>query len=176
MNEVVLKRDTPAERLKRMRDTAALINERIAELELALSNAKAELLAIEREDMPELLRELGLDSVTIDGVDYKLQQGVDISIPKGLAAEPTFAWLEEHGHGGIIKADVHVAFSRNRLDEANACVASLQEAGYGAYMDQKVAPQTLKAWAKERIEAGEEIPRSLFKLSPYTFVKMKGAK
>jgi len=51
----------------------------------------------------------------------------------------------------------------------------LKEHGYASLVTPYVQPSTLKAWAKEQIEHGVELPEDLFVVSPYTMATITKA-
>jgi hypothetical protein len=74
-------------------------------------------------NLDELSRKLGesmlaeeLDKFTQDGVNFKLEQDEFFQINKERMLE-AFIWLRIHGHGGIIKEDVHFQSLRSALSQ-----------------------------------------------------------
>lgn len=150
------------------RQTAA-----VAAAEEELKSAKDALLRTQREDLPELMKELELTELRKeDGTTIRITNGLDISIPAA-QRRAAFDWLIEEGYGGLIKAQCTVTFSATEREQAVACYDELVQARYPALLDEKIAPQTLKAWAKEQLAAGKEIPAHLFSLNPYDWAKIQ---
>lgn len=138
-----------------------------------LSALKETLNRIQRTDLPELLKELGITEATIADLSVKvsLAQGVDASIPEAARAE-AFAWLAEKGYGALVRSDVVCSFGAHELERAQALTERLLEDHWTPQMKMSVPPPTLKAWAKERLSAGEEIPPELFNVRAYDMARL----
>jgi len=125
------------EQLKRVSANSTLlkqIQDDIEVLEAQLKLKREAARHLEESYIPELMDELGLESVTLtDGTKLTVKPFVAAHISKDHEAE-AFQWLEDHGYGDIIKERTVV----------------------------NVHPSTLKAWAKERVESGDNIPDDLF--------------
>lgn len=166
---------TELERVVAMAELMVAKEEEFAEAEKALAELKAVVLRLEREDLPMLMAEVGLRELTLtSGKKITLKEDVDAKITE--ANKPNaFAWLLEHGYGGIIKTLVSVQFGKGEHDEA----AKIQNALQAKYkdrtvvLDENVHPMTLKAFVKERMGAGEAVPIDLFGVYPYTKAVVK---
>ena len=103
-----------------------------------------------------------MDSVTVDGNKVSLRQFVHARIPEEKKDE-AYTWLRSIGEGDIIKNDVTVSFAAGQDNMAGSVMEDLR-GQYGLEPAQKthVHPQTLKAWVKGRIEAGQEIDFDTF--------------
>ena len=136
--------------------------DRIANVEEQLKEYKKELLKLTDEDLPTMLQELGLSSFSLDDgstVEVKPTYGASIKVDNRPAA---FEWLREHGYDDIIKNTVACSFGRGEDDRASAFAAFAEREGYFAEQKTEVHPQTLRAFVKERVEAGDEFPMELF--------------
>jgi len=136
--------------------------DRIANVEEQLKEYKKELLKLTDEDLPAMLQELGLSSFSLDDgstVEVKPTYGASIKVDNRPAA---FEWLREHGYDDIIKNTVACSFGRGEDDRASAFAAFAEKEGYFAEQKTEVHPQTLRAFVKERVEAGDEFPMELF--------------
>jgi len=166
--------------LKQISGLAALLREGHAAVDAAtesLSRLKAEVRQIEEEDLPELMRELGLSEIKLeDGSSVKVVDEVDcgISIERRPAAH---AWLADNGFGGLIKSAGVVEVGRNEPDEAGAAAAKMHDLlGRDAAFNESVHASTLKAFIKEQMAAGVTIPMELFGIRPYAKAKLTKAK
>lgn len=132
---------------------------------------------VQRTDLPELLKELGMSDATLAdlGVKVALSQGVEASIPEPSRAE-AFAWLAENGYGAIVKSEVKVVFGAAELEKAQECAALLTQGEYLPQVGMNVHPQVLKSWAKERLTAGEVIPPELFNVRAYDMARITAIK
>lgn len=169
---------TPENDLKRLVQLAELMVAKEQEFdaaEKALAELKAVVLRLEREDIPTLMAEVGVSEIKLTGgKTVTLKEDVDAKITDANKPQ-AFAWLLEHGFGGIIKTAVTVQFGKGEHDEA----ASIQSALQAKYkdrpvvLDENVHYQTLKAFVKERMAAGEAVPADLFGVYPYTKAVVK---
>ena len=82
-------------------------------------------------------------------------------------------WLIKHGFGDIIKREVTAKFGKND-DKWKLAVEALQAKGIEIDTKEAVHHSTLRAFAKEQMEQGTDIPVDLFGL--YSGFKSKIAK
>lgn len=132
-----------------------------------LRSAKEDMLRTEREDLPDLLREIGLNSFTLeDGTVISIKEEVSAAITektKGAA----LSWLIEHGFGGLIKTEVLARFGRGDHETAMAFAQRISQDHQDVELKEVVHPGTLKSFVKEQMEKGEAIPMDLFNIHPY---------
>jgi len=134
----------------------------IEDLERQLKDEKKALLKMTDEELPTMLAELGLSSMTLDdGSDVTVKQtyGASIRVDDKSAA---FEWLRNHGYDDIIKNQVLCVFGRGEDDQASAFQAFASQQGYAAEQKTEIHPQTLRAFIKERVENGDDFPMELF--------------
>jgi len=134
----------------------------IAELDRQLKEKKKSLLKLTDEDLPSVLAEMGISSFSLDDgstVDVKNTYGASILVDNRPKA---YDWLRENGYDDIIKNTVSSSFGRGEDDRANAFTAFAQKEGYFVNQKTEIHPQTLRAFIKERCEAGDEFPMDLF--------------
>ena len=135
---------------------------RISDLEQTLKEQKKELLKLTDEEMPSMLAEIGMSSFALDDgstVEVKQTYGASILVDKRPEA---YDWLRDHGHDDIIKNTVLCQFGRGEDDQAGAFAAFAQKQGFIPEQKTEGHPQTLRAFVKERCEAGEDFPMELF--------------
>ena len=149
----------------------------VADLNADLQEAKEEMRRLQEDDLPELMRELGLSEIKLeDGSKVTVVDEVDCSISEERRSR-AHAWLADNGFGGIIKSAITVEFGRDEHDEALAAAEKIYSAtGRAALLKEGVHPQTLKAFVKEQMAAGVTIPQELFGLRPYSKAKLTKAK
>jgi hypothetical protein len=133
------------------------IDEEISQVEKYLKDLKFKKRKVNEEDIPALMTEMGMESVTVDGNKIALRQFVHARIPDD-RRDDAYAWLRSIGEGDIIKNDVTLSFSAGQDNMAGAVVDDLRQQ-YGLDPAQKthIHPQTLKAWVRNRIESGQDI-------------------
>ena len=135
---------------------------KISDLEQTLKDEKKTLLKLTDEEMPSMLAEIGMSSFALDDgstVEVKQTYGASILVSKRPEA---YDWLRDHGHDDIIKNTVLCQFGRGEDDQAGAFAAFAQKQGFIPEQKTEVHPQTLRAFVKERCEAGEDFPMELF--------------
>lgn len=148
---------------------------RIAAIEAELAAAQADYLRVEREDLPELMREVGLTKLTLtDGTEVTLTEEVTAAITED-RRQAAHAWLREHNFGGLIKTIVTVPFGRGEEEEARRMAERIAEE-HECSLDEKVHPMTLKAFVREQVEDGKPLPFDLFGVHPFSRAKIKMAK
>ena len=137
------------------------IEQEIADTEQALKDLKFRKRKVNEEDIPNLMQEMGMDSITVEGNKVSLRQFVHARISEEKKQE-AFTWLRSIGEGDIIKNDVTVSFKSGEDNMAGAVVDDLRNQGLEPSQKTHVHPQTLKAWVKNRIESGGEIDFDTF--------------
>ena len=148
------------------------IDEDIAKAEQYLKDLKFKKRKVNEEDIPSLMQEMGMDSVTVDGNKVALRQFVHARIPEEKKDE-AYNWLRSIGEGDIIKNDVVVSFGSGQDNMAGAVVDDLRNQGLEPAQKTHVHPQTLKAWVKGRIEAGKDIDFDTFGVYVGTEARIK---
>ncbi len=138
------------------------IDEEIKNTEQYLKDLKFKKRKVNEEDIPMLMNEMGMDSVTVDGHKVSVRQFVHARISDD-KREEAFAFLRSIGEADIIKNDVIVSFKAGEDNMAGAVVEDLR-GQYGLEPSQKthVHPSTLKAWVKGRVESGKELDFDTF--------------
>lgn len=172
------KDETELQRIVRLAELMVAQAREVAELEQKLKEAKAALRRTETEDLPELMREVGLDSVKLnDGSTVEVIEDVDCGISQARRAD-AHAWLVENGFGGLIKTQVITAFDRGEIEAAMeyARQASEHWPEHPAELKDAVHPATLKSFVKEQLEKGAELPYELFGVRPYARARYKAAR
>ena len=136
-----------------------------------LTDAKEALRKVEQEDLPELMRELGLELMRLeDGSTVEVVNEVQCAITEA-NRERAHAWLTDNGFDGLIKTEVSVSYGRGERPKAIVLAASI-----GGTLKESVHPATLKSFVKEQMEAGTKVPFDLFSVFPYAKAKLKAAK
>lgn len=159
--------------LKKLSDKATELRDvelEIATLEERLSTLNTRKYNIEREELPELMGEAGVDSVGIPAsgnqpaLDLKLRPFYKAGI--GAEWEPErrqagFDYLDEVGAGDLIKTGLIVAFAREDREEAKTLLKQLRKLGHKPEIKQDVHWATLTSWLKEKSEAGDDVKLDL---------------
>lgn len=118
------------------------LEDRIEKGEALLKQLKAELEEVSTRKIPNKLTDLGLSSLTTaDGrkVNVKPFYSCKIISPEA------YNWLDENGHGGIIKTDLVRSFMRTEREQA----IEYQKEHPEFTLKESIHHQTLTAFCKE---------------------------
>ena len=141
---------------------AKMLEKEIEDLSTSLKEKEEQYRTLTEVSLPEAMAESGMKKfVMADGslIDVKPFYGASIS--KARQAE-AFKWLRDHGFDDIIKNTVSVRFGRKEDELAARMIQLLRQQGFMPEQTEKVEPQTLKAWVKERVEKGQPVDSDLF--------------
>lgn len=138
------------------------LEKEIEDQETVLKERKEQFRKLTEEAIPEALSELNMKSFKMaDGSSIDIKPFYGATISEARRAE-AFKWLRDRGFGDIIKNTVSVRFGRNEDELAARAINLLRAQGFPVEQSEKVEPQTLKAWVKERIEKGQPVDSELF--------------
>lgn len=178
-DDVAFNADNAPATLERLTDLAlktTALNEEITALSVQLAEKSDSVKNILRNLIPTVMEELGMS-------EFKLVDGSKIEVKDHLQASLTeankpagFLWLEENEFDGIIKTKVHADFGKGEADDAKRARDALVAAGFSAELDRNVHPATLKAFVKERLEAGDSIPVDVFGVFQFKEAKITAPK
>lgn len=147
----------------------------VDDAEAVLKAAKDHLNGIENRLLPEAMEEIGMSEFKLsNGYKVVVEPFVYCSIiaensDKTRNYEPAANWLEEHGHEGLAKNEIILGVDRKMANAVPEIIQKFQTiatlmVGRKAKVTRRrsIHWQTLRSWAKELIENGEEPPRDLF--------------
>ena len=141
---------------------AKLLEKEIEDLSTSLKEREENYRALTEKTIPEAMAEAGMRKFVMeDGSMIDVKPFYGASIPKARQAE-AFQWLRDHGFDDIIKNTVSVRFGRKEDELCSRLLQLLGQQGFAAEQTEKVEPQTLKAWVKEMLVGGKEVPTELF--------------
>jgi len=159
--------------VKALADLLVAAETNVTACEAQFTQAKETRRRIQEDDLPELMRELGLKEVALeDGSKVAVVDEVScaITVERRPAAH---AWLTSHGFGGLIKSAITIEFGRDEFEKAKTYVAEIEQlTEHRAELDEAVHPATLKAFLKEQLEAGTPLPTELFGMRAYSKAKL----
>ena len=116
---------------------------------------------VERK-VPELMQEAGVNTLVLtDGSKVEVKPFYAAKIPESRTQE-AFSWLRDKGYGDLIKNQITASFNRGQDNLASELIKVCNEHGFRYVQKEKVEPMTLKAFAKEQVEKGKELPFDLF--------------
>lgn len=128
----------------------------LAKLEDKAKDVNQEIQKLKTSLIPEKMGHL-TEIKLASGKKVTVQAVVRASILKA-TKDSALTWLEDNGHGSLIKTEVSVPLSREERALVPTAMEALQNAGFTPVASADVHPQTLSAWVREQLEAGAEIP------------------
>ncbi len=151
---------------------------KVEKSEAQLKEDKKELVRIAEKVFPELLNALEMtEDITVGGLRVQLAEKLRGSIPVAHKDE-AFKWLNEEGHGHIIKRQMIIEFNKDEEKWAAKFMRDCKQRKKQLNMTVKrtVHPQTLQAWSREMLGDGEDFPMELFGIFLQTFTKVSRTK
>ena len=141
---------------------AKMLEKEIVEMEETLNERNEQYRKLTEQTIPEAMAEAGMRKFVMeDGSSIDVKPFYGASIPKARQAE-AYKWLRDNGFDDIIKNTISVRFGRNEDELSARLLNLLGTQGFPAEQAQKIEPQTLKAWVKERVEKGQPVDTELF--------------
>lgn len=117
---------------------------------------------LESESIPALMSSLSLEKITLsNGMQVSVVSVYSASVPEIRKAD-AWQWLKDHNFGALIKSAISITLGRDQVEEQKRVTDVLSSAKIPFIKKEEVHPQTLKAFVKERYEAGESFPEALF--------------
>ena len=134
----------------------------VSELEAELKAKKEELRLTSEQELPDAMQQAGLTQITLSsGEKIAINEFYNAHISKA-NQEKAYEWLVTNGHEGLIKNEVLLKFGREETEVVDQTVSALQSRGLSPEVRQSVHPSTLKAFVKEQITTGNDIPTEPF--------------
>jgi hypothetical protein len=136
------------------------LDQEIAVAEEALKALKKKHLKIATETLPELMDSVQLlDFTTADGVQIKVTDNVQGSLPKDMTKrEAALNWLKKNGAEGLIKDSITVEFDKGKAALAHDIMVEFTTWGVDPELKEDVNHMSLKAFAREQFGAGVDVP------------------
>ena len=134
----------------------------LASLEEAVKAKKEEFRATSEQELPEAMQAAGLSELVLStGEKITISEFYNAHISK-VNQETAYNWLVSNGHAGLIKNEVSLKFARDQERIAEETVLALKAPGLSPEVRQSVHPSTLKAFVKEQLTSGKDIPSEPF--------------
>lgn len=131
-------------------------------LEEQLKEAKKTLRNIAEEQLPSAMQECEMKDFTLlDGSKVEVNDFYGASISK-TNQDHAFDWLVTNGHGDLIKNQVSTNFVRGQEQDAEKFADELNSRGMPVNTRKWVEPMTLKAFVKDQVQKGTNIPIDTF--------------
>ena len=148
------------------------IQKEVSALEDQLKKKKEQELKLSEQDIPNLMQKAGAASIKLtDGTAVEIKPYYGARIPAS-RTEGAFDWLRENNFADLIKNNVTLTFGRNEDNMAKSLVDDLRNKGHNVKQAEKVEPMTLKAFVREQIEKGKDVPADLFGVYVATRTKL----
>lgn len=162
LTDNLLPTDAELTRISQLAERQVRTEQDIQNLEIALDRKSKELTQIRDKELPNALAEIGMSSFTLkSGRKISVKTEVYASIPKD-GAQKAFSWLRQHDFGSLIKNIISAEFGKGEDEAALKAAGLLAEAGFRPEQKESVHSSTLKAFLKEQISKGEDVPLELF--------------
>lgn len=157
---------------------------------LALVKADSDVLAAEEEvirarhrsaqlrerEIPELMSKMGATKIAHGDIEVELEKVVHGGMPSydkdPAGYEHAIKWLQDNGHGAMVKDIIAVPLSTDSEDEAVFLRDWLQAQGYEFNEKPSVHPSTFKKWMREMMEAGKPLPTEMFNIHEQKLAKI----
>ena len=134
----------------------------ISAFEEKLKQLKSTENTLSEQTIPDLMHRAGVSLIKLDdGSKVEVKPFYSARIPVS-RTEEAFTWLRDNGHGDLIKNNVLLSFARSQDNEAKSLVEELRSKGHNVKQTEKVEPMTLKAFVKEQIQEGKNVPSEVF--------------
>ena len=134
----------------------------ILKLEMGLKAKKEEFRLTSERELPDAMQSAGLTQITLSsGEQIAITEFYNTHISKA-NQEKAYDWLISNGHEGLIKNEVLLKFGREESEVVDETVSALQSRGLSPQVRQSVHPSTLKAFIKEQLTSGNDVPTEPF--------------
>lgn len=155
-------KDTDLQGIAALAKAAKTLEEEIRILEETLSERQKQHRTLTEETLPEAFATMGLKAFVMeDGSKCEIKPFYGATINKDRKAE-AFQWLRDHRFDDLIKNIVAVQFGRAESELCARLQELLRQNGFRFDQTEKIEPQTLKAWVREQLQKGNEVPSDLF--------------
>lgn len=157
-------KETALARVSRLALKQMELEDAVAAAELRLKEAQKDLDHVRLNELPSVMKELRIDSITLDdGSSLTRHHGVRANIPKA-KAEDAFAWLRANDGGPLIKTNVLCQFGMGEEERARKLAELLSENRYRFAAKEDVHWASLTSFVKERLEGETPLPQEAIEL------------
>ena len=157
--------DIDQDNVKSISDKCHQLNElqsQLKEKEEAISKLKHKVRDMEERIIPEMMQEAGVSKIKLkDGTEVEIKPFYAAKIPES-RVEEAFSWLRGKGFEDLIKNTVTASFGRGQDNQVSELIGVCEKFGFNYNKKEKVEPMTLKAFVREQVEGGKELPFDLF--------------
>jgi len=140
----------------------------VKDVEQALKARKRDLFNISQVQIPELMKEIGLESITTtDGSIINLKKDFSTTIKN---EEGFFKYLRDNNYGDLIKDKIAITIQSEK--EVKLFEKLIDQVDCFYERKTGVHPQTLKKFVNDQLAEGNKIPEDLLKIYEYQFSKL----
>jgi hypothetical protein len=165
MNNPLTQQPIDNESLKNISDLATRqlnLEANIKQAETNLEEMKERCRNLSENLLPEAMMAIGMEKFSLsDGTAIKIDKFYSASIPKENATA-SFAWLRANNFAEIIKRKIECTFGKGDDEKATLVKQAMIGCGVEPIDKESVHPQTLKAFVREQLEEGHNLPTELF--------------
>ena len=160
--------------LEALADKQEGLESEIEELEELIAKKKKQLSGIATKEIPDLLQGITGSLKLEDGRTLEISEKWRASIA-GDRAAPATEWMDDHGHGNLVKREFIISFNKEDEAWAKKFRADLErrKKKLNYKVKRNVHPQTLVAWVNERMSEGDDLPKDLFGMFHQKTAKVK---
>lgn len=146
----------------------------IARLEALLEKERNALKELSEIDVPKFMDNMDGQWALDDGRTVVIKTRIHAGIKKdGDDAPRAYKWLEDNGHGALIKNVCLVDFTREQWEDARKLFEELRTRGMNVKRDRGVHHMTLTSWVKKELEKGTALPFDLLGIHKAQETKIK---
>ena len=154
-----------AQRLKDIRNYRAKVEARLDETKQKETEAE---IALAR-----FMSDKGVSSIKlVTGEQVQAEEKLHASIPKE-CREEAFQWLDDHGHGDLVRSNVSVQFKKGQEEMVLKAIEALKAIHLTPEHKKDVHWKTLTSWVSEQMAQGAGIPMELFGAFIRTVITIK---
>ena len=138
------------------------LHKQIEDKDKEISELKKKAKEYEERTIPDMMQEAGVSKLELaDGTKVEVKPFYAAKIPESRNDE-AFSWLRDNGHGDMIKNVLTANIDKGQDNQVSELVRICEQLGFAYTQKQKVEPMTLKAFVKEQVEKGEQVPFDMF--------------
>ena len=138
------------------------LEKELKDLEEAIKVKKEELRLVAEQELPDAMQTAGLTEIILSsGEKITIGDYYGAHISKA-NQQQAYQWLVDNGHEGIIKNEVSLKFGRDESAIVDETVLALKSRGLSPEVKQSIHPSTLKAFVKEQLTTGNDVPTEPF--------------
>lgn len=156
---------------------AVELNKQVDKIKKQLDEKTKELHRVTRGQIPDMMASCGISHFTTSkGLRVSIKDVIDGSLPKEDEEKRKAAlnWLMNHDGSGIISGEIVIPFSKGQHNYKEEIKTALERIAADYFESEEVHHMSLKAFARERIRNGEEVPLQLLGLRALRFAQISG--